>query len=212
MAGHSREARTRSPISWDGIYRRKGEAGVSWFQDSADRSMVLLEACGVATTASVVDVGAGASRFVDGLLARGHRDVTLVDISEAGLEQARERLSDLGDVPAYVVADLLTWQPGRTFEVWHDRAVFHFLTTVEDRDRYRDLIHAATEPGSVVLIATFAEDGPTTCSGQPTERYSPAELAAEIGDQFIVLHSEREEHHTPGGIVQPFTWLALRRT
>jgi Methyltransferase domain len=199
------------PPSWDEIYAVKGETEVSWFQDDAEQSSAFLDRLSIPSAASIVDVGAGASRFVDVLLGRGHRDVTVLDVAAAGLDIARTRLGASADGINWVVADLLTWQPGRIFDVWHDRAVFHFLVSVEDLANYRNVLHTSTHEGSVVVIATFAEDGPTSCSGRPTRRYSTEELAAEFGAEFSILGSQREEHITPRGVMQPFTWLALER-
>lgn len=199
------------PLSWDGIYDAKGETAVSWYQDAPGRSISLLDDAGVSSSASVVDVGAGASRLVDALLARGHTDVSVLDVSGAGLDLAKERLGVRAEVPRWIVTDLLRWQPERAFDVWHDRAVFHFLLAEEDRSLYRSVLLAATHPGSLIVIATFAEDGPTTCSGRPVDRYSAEELGAQIGSGFTVLVAEREVHQTPSGATQPFTWLLLRR-
>jgi trans-aconitate methyltransferase len=195
---------------WDDVYERIGERSVSWFQEIPARSLAILDELGVHASRSIADVGAGASRFVDELVRRGFGDITVLDVSVAGLEQARARLGDSGAEVTWTVHDVLTWDPHRTFDVWHDRAVFHFLTSREDTQRYLAKLARATAPGSLVLVGTFAEDGPTHCSGLPVSRYSPTTLAAVFAD-YELLQSWREEHRTPAAAVQAFTWVALRR-
>lgn len=194
---------------WAQVYSRCGVTQVSWFAAEAVHSLALLDAGDVDPGMPAVDVGAGASRLVDALLARGFSDVTALDVSDDGLAQARERLGAAAGQVRWVVTDLLDWVPDRRFGFWHDRAVFHFLTGPADRRRYRELLAATLAPGALVVIGTFAADGPRSCSGLPTVRYSPEELAAELGDGLRVVAARREEHRTPSGAVQPFTWLAL---
>ncbi|MGQ0483027.1 MAG: class I SAM-dependent methyltransferase [Pseudonocardia sp.] len=198
---------------WDGVYRRLPETEVSWFQDDPSCSLELIDAAGVSPARPVIDVGAGASRLVDGLLARGFTEVTALDISDGGLAAARRRLgTDAAARVRWLVADLLSWEPDRAFACWHDRAVFHFLVQEHHRARYRDLLAAALAPGGTVLIGTFADDGPRQCSGLPTAGYSAVELARALGDRFDAVDSRSELHRTPAGGVQPFTWLMLRRS
>jgi SAM-dependent methyltransferase len=198
-------------VHWDDVYTRLTDTEVSWYEASPESSLALLDAAGATPEMTVVDIGAGASRLVDALLARGFSDVTALDVSDGGLARSRERLGpDAGRV-RWEVADLLGWQPHRRFGVWHDRAVFHFLVDPGDRARYRSLLSAALEPGAIAVIAAFAPDGPQMCSGLPTERYSPSELADTIGEEFDVVSSRLANHLTPAGVLQPFTWVALRR-
>jgi 2-polyprenyl-3-methyl-5-hydroxy-6-metoxy-1,4-benzoquinol methylase len=170
----------------------------------------LLDAAGIRPEASVLDVGAGASRLVDALLKQGFTDLTALDVADEGLALARARLGAAADRVRWITADLLTWEPGRTFDVWHDRAVFHFLTEPTARGRYRGLLAAAVPAGGTVIVATFAEDGPAQCSGLDVCRYDPASLHAELGPSFDLVTSRRQEHVTPWGAVQPFTWVVLR--
>ncbi|GHJ49365.1 hypothetical protein Cs7R123_67070 [Catellatospora sp. TT07R-123] len=173
-------------------------------------SLRLLSAGGVGPGSSVVDVGGGASTLVDALLDRGVTDVTVLDVAQSALDTARRRLGDRAGAAHWMARDLLTWSPLRRYAGWHDRAVFHFLTDAADRDRYRRVLEAALAPRGQVVLGVFAEDGPQTCSGLPVVRYGPQELAAQFPG-FVVLQAEREEHHTPTGHVQPFTWLRLTR-
>ncbi|SDD80386.1 Methyltransferase domain-containing protein [Actinokineospora iranica] len=204
------ESSSELAAHWDDAYGH-GDATRSWYQTEADGSLRMFERCAVVPADSVVDVGAGASTLVDALLARGHSDVTVLDISAAGLDTARRRLGPAADRVNWLVRDLLAWRPERTYRVWHDRAVFHFLTTDEARGQYLRVLRAATAPGSVAVFATFAPDGPERCSGLPVARYSAAGLAAVLDAHWLPVADGRERHRTPFGAVQPFTWAAFRR-
>lgn len=195
---------------WDAAYAH-GEVTRSWYQPEAVDSLRMFDRCGVTGDAGVVDVGGGASPLVDALLSRGHDDVTVLDVSAAGLDIARGRLGAMAERVRWLVTDLAWWCPSRTYQVWHDRAVFHFLTTPEARARYLQVLAEATEPGSIAVLATFAPDGPPQCSGLPVLRYSPAELSAAVGPAWLPVAEDRQPHTTPSGGVQPFTWVGLRR-
>ena len=191
---------------WDTAYSTRGVEGVSWYQAVPAVSLELVEALGTPRDASVIDVGAGASFLVDELVARGFTDLTVVDLSTSALEAARRRLP--ADAPVrWVVADVLEWEPDRLYDLWHDRAVFHFLVAAFDRERYVATLRRAVAPDGKVIVGTFAEDGPEMCSGLPVSRYSAADLSAELGDALDVLETRRERHVTPRGAVQPFTWV-----
>ena len=196
---------------WDAAYVH-GDTTRSWFQSQPRMMLRMLDAAEISAAHSVIDVGRGASTLVDALLERGHRDLTVLDISATGLHAARRRLGGAATTVDWVVTDLLTWRPRRTYHVWHDRAVFHFLTSPEEQDRYRDTLAAATAPGAVAVFSTFAPDGPTQCSGLPVSRYSPESLAALLSPTWQLLAHDREEHATPTGIIQPFTWAQFRKT
>lgn len=196
---------------WDEVFGRVDEDAVSWFEPEPACSLELLDRAGVARTDPIIDVGGGASRLVDALVAREFADVTVLDVSDEGLTQARRRLGDSAVQVEWITADLLSWRPTRRYRAWHDRAVFHFLTDPADQVRYRELLDQALTPDARIVIGTFAADGPEQCSGLPTARYSPEELAAALGPKVEPLGRRRELHRTPSGGVQPFTWLALRR-
>jgi trans-aconitate methyltransferase len=169
--------------------------------------MELIEALGIDRSVPVVDVGGGASVLVDRLLDAEFTDVSVVDVSEVALETGRRRVHE-ADRVAWLREDILTWQPDRRYGLWHDRAVFHFLTEAEDRNRYLATMLSAVAPGGWIVMATFADDGPEYCSGLPVARYSPEELVAVLGDRFSPVQSKRELHTTPADVVQPFTWVA----
>jgi trans-aconitate methyltransferase len=196
---------------WEGIYRTRGPDSLSWYQPVPTTALNWIDGLGLDPHAPVVDVGAGASALVDGLLDRGHRDVTALDISAAALRTARDRLGDRAPQVRWVVGDLLAWTPPRHFALWHDRAVFHFLTAAADRSRYRDLLLDALDERGYALIATFAPDGPTHCSGLPVARWAADALAAVFAPDLTVVRTGREVHRTPTGAEQPFTWVLLRR-
>ena len=184
---------------------------MSWFQREATISLELI-APHVAKEESVVDVGAGASTLVDGLLAREHTDVTLLDIADNALAVTRKRMADVaGKRVSYVVTDVTWWKPERKYGLWHDRAVFHFLTQPEDRAAYRKVLGSAVGSGGQVVIAAIGLDGPERCSGLPVHRYSSATLAAAF-DGLLRLEEERHEiHKTPTGAEQSFVYGRLRR-
>jgi len=195
---------------WDAVYATKASNEVSWFQATPTTSLRLLERW-ASPAGSVLDVGSGASTLVECLLDAGWVDVTVLDISQEALNEVRNRLGRRAAEVSFVAADVRFWQPHRTFDAWHDRAVFHFLVEPTDRDRYVTATTQAVAPGGVVVLGTFAADGPTQCSGLPTARYDTDSLARAFGSAFVLEHAEREEHTTPAGADQPFSWVVLRR-
>jgi len=191
---------------WDDVYRTRNLESVSWFQPDPVVSLRLVESM----PGSVIDVGAGTSTLVDRLLEAGRTDVTVLDVSEAALELTRRRLGDSADSVTFEVADIVEWHPSRQFDVWHDRATFHFVTDPAHRRRYVDLVTDAIAADGLLVLGTFAEDGPTHCSGLPTARYSATDLASLFSARFTLEHEEREAHRTPAGTTQAFTWVTLR--
>jgi hypothetical protein len=171
----------------------------------------MLEGAAVSARDSLIDVGGGASTLVDALLDRGWVDLTVLDVSAAGLRTAQNRLEAAADRVHWLAVDLLTWEPQRRYAAWHDRALLHFFATSKDQDRYGDVLQAATTVGCVAVFGTFAPDGPLNCSGLPVTRYSVEDLAAFVGQRWQLLAWEYEEHHTPAGNIQPFTWASFRR-
>jgi SAM-dependent methyltransferase len=196
---------------WDDAYAR-GDASRSWFQPEPVLSLRMLDVAGVTAAGSLIDVGGGASSLAAALLERGFSDLTVLDISAAGMEYARRRLGPRAREVNWVTADIRTWVPPRRFAAWHDRAVFHFLTDVQDQRAYLRTLATATAASAVAVFGCFAPDGPPRCSGLPVARYAPADLAALLGSDWIPIAQDREAHVTPSGQTQPFTWSALRRT
>jgi ubiquinone/menaquinone biosynthesis C-methylase UbiE len=194
------------------VYTTKSENGVSWFQEHARQSVELIARTGVSKQASIVDVGGGASTFVDDLLAHGYQHVSVLDLSEAALAASRARLRKRAFCVSWLAGDITKIVlPRHAYDVWHDRAVFHFLTTREEREAYVNAVLRAVKPGGHVIVATFAEDGPEKCSGLPVMRYTADGLHAEFGAPFRLLQQEREEHHTPFGTVQAFIYCLCRK-
>ncbi len=191
---------------WNNVYASKAEDSVSWFQKDAQPSLDLILAHSDAAAQGVVDIGAGASRLVDGLLDNGVNDVTLLDLSTKSFGVVRARLVGRDVQPTLVEQDVAAWQPTRTFGVWHDRAAFHFLTKRVSQDAYISALKSATEPGAIVVMATFADDGPERCSGLPVQRYSSEDLSARIGPSFRPLETRKVGHRTPGGVIQKFLY------
>ena len=194
---------------WDDRYATIGGNAVSWFQGSPETSLRLIGE--VSANAAIVDVGGGASGLAGALQRAGHTDITVVDLSAEAIEQGLERTVDPALINT-VVSDVRLWQPNMQFQVWHDRAAYHFLTDPRDQQSYWDLVRAFVPVGGRVVISTFAEDGPEMCSGLPVTRYSPGELTAAMGTGFTVTHTEREIHVTPAGAEQRFIWLVAKRT
>ena len=197
------------PVPWDAVYRTREETALSWFQTSPDPSIGLIIDAIDPSTASIVDIGAGTSRLADALLDRGCPDLTIVDVSTTALGVVERRVGEDHRLTS-ILADVTDWRPQRTFDLWHDRAVLHFLTGT-DLDAYRTLTERAVSAGGHLIIGTFAPEGPETCSGRPVTRYSTAELANLFADGFTPVSSSGHLHTTPAGGGQAFTWVTLRR-
>lgn len=196
---------------WQQVYATKQADAVSWFQADAVSSLAALDRFGLGVDTSLIDIGGGASQLVDVLLARGWSDLTVLDIADTALAAARTRLGATAAEVHWQVADITRWHPARSYQVWHDRAVFHFLTGPDERAAYCLALSAGLAAGGLLLISTFALDGPERCSGLTVRRYDAAGLAAEFGTGFELLADWREEHVTPWGATQAFTWCALRK-
>lgn len=197
---------------WEQVYAAKAAHSVGWFQERAACSLQLICASGAGREADIIDVGGGASTLIDDLLAAGYSRVSVLDISSAALAAAQRRLGERSGRVRWLEADITQAElPSRHFDLWHDRAVFHFLAAPEARAAYIAAISHAVKPGGHVIIATFAENGPEQCSGLPVIRYSAESLHAEFGAGFALLHHEQEAHHTPFGTVQPFVYCHFRK-
>ncbi len=205
MAGQAEAA-----AHWDAAYAQ-GDGTRSWFEKHPDVSLRMIDAAGVSAADALIDVGGGTSPLTGALLDRGFRDLTVLDMSAAGMRHARDRLGSRADQVHWLTADVLSWHPQRHYQAWHDRAAYHFLTFDEHRQQYLHTLDTATGPGAIAVFGCFAPDGPQHCSGLPVAGYSPAQLARQIGTKWLLISQDREEHITPAGTLQPFTWIALRR-
>jgi hypothetical protein len=197
---------------WESVYATKRSTDVSWYQPEPTTSLRLINDVARGPDAGIVDIGGGASLLVDHLIAEGFIDLTVVDLAGHALDAVRDRLGEKAGRVTFIRHDVPTWNPNRRYDIWHDRAVFHFLTEPTDRERYVDVARRALHDNGVAIVGTFAEDGPTHCSGLPVSRYSPEDLAAAFAPTFVPIRHEREEHVTPAGAVQPFTWMVFRRS
>ena len=196
---------------WNKIYTDKSPTEVSWFQKHADLSLSLIRNTGIPASASIIDVGGGESTLVDDLLAQEYENITVLDLSKVALDAAKSRLGKNASKVQWIESNVLEAElPLHAYDIWHDRAVFHFLTIEEDRRAYVHQVKRAVKPGGFVLVATFAEDGPTHCSGLPVMRYSADELHSEFGESFKLVNHEKESHHTPKGAVQKFIYCLCK--
>jgi len=196
---------------WQNVYRTKGEREVSWSQSSPEPSLGLIEKFAPTRSASIVDIGGGASRLVDALRERGYQHITVLDLSEAALESAKARLGTDAASVQWVAADATQWQPPQAFDIWHDRAAFHFLVDASDREAYLSRLQQGVKSGGHAIIATFAPDGPEKCSGLPVQRYDHVTLGKALGVAFELVHHQPHRHVTPWGAAQSFQFSVFRR-
>ena len=191
---------------WERVYTTKGEREMSWFESLPIVSLEMLEASGLTPETCVLDVGGGDSRLVDHLAGRGMTCLAVLDVSGAALQRAQARLDRQASIPIWIEADVTGDWALKPMDIWHDRAVFHFLTAFEDQARYLARLRGILKPNGSAIIATFGPDGPDICSGLPVARYSPAALAERLGADFALIESKRHVHHTPWGGTQPFQY------
>jgi ubiquinone/menaquinone biosynthesis C-methylase UbiE len=197
---------------WEQVYTTKASDSVSWFQEHAEQSLRMIHNTKLGKDAAIIDVGGGASRLVDDLVAEGYTDLTVLDLSSAALAVAKQRLGKYADAVHWIEGDITRAEfPINRFDIWHDRAVFHFLIGPADRHAYVERVMRAVRPGGHVIVAAFAEDGPEKCSGLPVMRYQPDSLHSEFGDAFMLVEHEKEAHHTPFGTVQQFVYCYCRK-
>ena len=190
--------------------KKKGEREVSWFQENPEPSLELIALAGGTPESAIVDVGGGASRLVDALVAKGFRDVSVLDLSPTALARAQTRLGGRAAAVAWIVADVTTWKPARQYDLWHDRAAFHFLTGRDRQAAYVETLRKALRSGGGAVIGTFGPEGPETCSGLPVARYDAESLGAVLGSGFSLLHTRRHDHAAPWGAVQRFQFSIFR--
>ena len=197
---------------WEKVYQTRRETEVSWYQPHLQRSIDLILRTGAGPETRIIDVGGGASTLVDDLLARGFRHITVVDIAASALDAARARLGARAGEVTWLVGDVTTIDlPVDAFDVWHDRAVFHFLISEADRSAYLERLCSAVKKGGHVVMATFGPQGPEKCSGLPVVRYSADQVHAAFGDAFRLIEHEEERHRTPWGTEQEFVYCLCVR-
>ncbi|HEY5103708.1 MAG TPA: class I SAM-dependent methyltransferase [Acidimicrobiales bacterium] len=208
MAAESENSSDRRS-HWDTVYQGSEPEARSWYQSEFSVPLSLFATLGVSTSSAVLDVGGGETKFVDLLIAKGFSDVTVLDISEVALRTSKGRMAREHGV-AWVNEDILAWQPKRRYDVWHDRAVFHFLSG-RDVDFYREQLLRSLNANGTVVLATFALEGPEYCSGLAVTRYGCEEIEAFLGEEFDVVECKKELHTMPNSSIQPFTWVAAKR-
>jgi len=196
---------------WDRVYQSNEDHEVSWYQPRPETSLQLIERCELSPSAQVIDVGGGTSRLVDCLLDAGYSKVGVLDVSETALERAGERLGDRAAAVQWIVSDATEYEPSHRWDLWHDRAVFHFLVEEADRERYRETLLRSLEPNGHVVMATFGPQGPERCSGLTVVRRDPDSLRRALGSEFELLENLIEEHKTPKGAVQEFLYCRFQR-
>ena len=206
----SQEDQTRE-AHWRSVYRSRPADEVSWYQSGPDVSLSLIRGCELEKDAALLDVGAGASVLVDHLLDDGFSDITVLDVAKEALDLSRHRLGAQANQVRWQVADITEFLPDRLYDLWHDRAVLHFLTTPRQRAAYRAALEQALEPGGHLVVGTFAIDGPTRCSGLEIVQYDAAKLLDMLGPEFVLREEQKEAHVTPAGAIQQFAWFALQR-
>jgi ubiquinone/menaquinone biosynthesis C-methylase UbiE len=193
------------------VYQTKGERDVSWFQESPAISLDLIRTTGIDGGASIVDIGGGTSRLVDGLLDAGFEAITILDLSEKALATSRSRLGHRSAKVNWIAADVTAWQPSETYDLWHDRAAFHFLTDPTERAAYAQRVLQSVRSGGHVIIGTFAPDGPERCSGLPIVRHDAASLGEMLGKSFALIETRNHAHQTPAGAIQRFQFSRFQR-
>jgi SAM-dependent methyltransferase len=196
---------------WEKIYREKAPDAVSWYRPHLETSLALIEKAAPECQASIIDVGGGESTLVDDLLAHGYQNITVLDVSQTAIDVTKKRLGPLSDHVQWIAADIANAKLApNAYDVWHDRAVFHFLTAMEQRVAYVRQVVRAVKPGGHVLVGTFGPEGPTKCSGLGVVRYDAESLHAEFGARFRLLDSVKELHNTPFGTTQQFLYCLCR--
>ena len=196
---------------WERVYTTTKPESVSWYRAHLETSLALIERAAVALSASIIDIGGGESTFVDDLLLRGYKNLTVLDVSQTAIEVTKRRLGPAAEQVDWLAGDILKIElEPRAYDLWHDRAVFHFLTTPGQRDAYVRQVASAVRPGGHVIVSTFGPEGPTKCSGLEVMRYDAESLHDEFGRRFRLVESSKELHQTPFGITQQFLYCYCR--
>jgi ubiquinone/menaquinone biosynthesis C-methylase UbiE len=191
---------------WENIYNTKDSTEVSWYQSTPETSLMYIKALKLPLSASIIDIGGGDSFLVDYLLQEGYQNITVLDISEAALEKTKKRLGNLADKVTWIATDITAFAPNTTFDLWHDRAAFHFLTQEEDIEKYVQIASRVIKPSKYLIVGTFSDQGPTKCSGIPIKQYTAAQLQQTFGENFKPNHTHNTSHKTPFGTLQEFVF------
>ncbi len=199
-------------LHWENVYTTKDVSKVGWYQKEPSISLELLQKIGSTPKDAFIDVGCGASPLVDALIDLGYRDITLLDIAPSALEIVKKRLGDSADIPVYCVEEMCWFSMEKRFDVWHDRAVFHFLQKEEEQRAYMETLHAHLAPNGHAIIGTFAVDGPDSCSALPVRQYDEERMKEAIQGRFELVDVIKQTHITPGGSEQKYCYFVLQPT
>lgn len=196
---------------WDKIYSEKQPTEVSWYEPMPEVSLELIKSCELPKDAAIIDIGAGDSFLAEFLVAQDYTDVTVVDISSTAIERAKERMCEKADKVNWIVSDILDYKPEKQFDLWHDRAAFHFLTEAGKKEEYLRILDESVKPGGFVVMGTFSDKGPTTCSGLDIQQYSVGQMQQLFQEKFDLLSGKNIDHNTPSGGVQNFTFCSFKK-
>jgi SAM-dependent methyltransferase len=198
---------------WEKVYSSKASQELGWYAPRLQTSLAWITDLGLSPDAQIIDAGGGASTLVDDLLEAGYRMITVVDISEQSLSSAKARLGSKAEQVKWLIGDITSINlPGHQYDLWHDRASFHFLTELHQQRKYRDKILQALKPGGHLIIGTFAPEAPPKCSGLPVQRYTQDQLGNTLGEEFELLRHKKEQHFTPGGLKQTYLYCHFQKT
>lgn len=200
-----------SQAHWDEVYRQKQTEEQSWYQAQPVISLQMLEESNLPLDAHIIDIGGGDGLFVDALLERGYKNVYVLDISAKAIAKAKQRLGDKAAAVNWIIGDITAFTPGISFDLWHDRAAFHFLTTADQVNRYVTTANAAVRQNGIMILGTFDDAGPATCSGLEVQRYNETSLSARFAGGFKKIGCLHEDHRTPSGTQQRFLYCKFRR-
>lgn len=197
---------------WENVYSSKPSQKLGWYKPHLQPSLTWIKELSLGTDATIIDVGGGASTLVDDLLDAGYRSITVLDISETALSSAKARLGKKVELVTWLTGDITSIDlPTHQYELWHDRAAFHFLTELDQQRRYRDKLLKALKPSGHLIIGTFAPEAPPKCSGLPVQRYSREQLGNSLGSEFELVRYQKEQHVTPGGVKQMYLYCQFHR-
>lgn len=196
---------------WEKVYTTKTASEVSWYQPVPGESLQFIKELQIPKDAAIIDIGGGDSLLADHLLTLGYTDITVLDISAAAIERAKQRLGSAAGSVKWIVEDITAFKPERQYDCWHDRAAFHFLTGEEEVNRYLAIAGSAISPGGKIIIGTFSENGPEKCSGLPVQQYSETSLTARIKKWFEKIRCVQKEHITPFNTIQQFIFCSFKK-
>ena len=196
---------------WDKVYSEKKPTEVSWYEPMPQVSLDAIKSCGISKDAAIIDIGGGDSFLAEFLVSLGYSDITVLDISSKAIDRAKQRMCEKAEEVNWIVADASSFEPGRQYDLWHDRAAFHFLTGEEDKKKYLDRVYKAVKPGGYVVMGTFSDQGPEKCSGLQVQRYSVSEMCKLFEKDFNMLSGKNVDHQTPSGGTQNFTFCCFQK-